>query len=330
MSSFCGLSRLNTAQPCRPKEPRMPIQQLQCEVTASQTGRLDQVVRSLTGRSWSDVRGLIHHGCAKVNGELCTDSSVEVPAGALVTVRHDPQSKYHEPPRERASPAFRVVFEDEDLIVVDKAAAVLTVPTDHHETNTLLGALNQYLSRRRRRAGVVHRLDRGTSGLLVFGKDERIADALQAQFRVRKAEREYAVIIAGKLEQSQGTFATRLGTTKSLQRHSVGDDDPGEDAITHYRVERRLRDTTYVRANLETGKRNQIRVHFAEAAHPVLGDERYRPELATHPAWKAKRLALHAAVLGFEHPTTRQKLRFESPLPVEFERFLTSQRTPVR
>ncbi len=247
-----------------------------------------------------------------------------------MTVRHDPQSKYHERPQERASPAYKLVFEDEHLIVVDKAAAVLTVPTDHNETNTLLGALNQYLGRRRRQAGVVHRLDRGTSGLLVFGKDELIASALQAQFRVHKAEREYAVIVAGKLEQSTGTIATRLGTTKSLQRHSVGDDEPGEDAITHYRVERRLRDTTYVRANLETGKRNQIRVHFAEAGHPVLGDERYRTDQSGHPAWRAKRLALHAAILGFVHPKTQEKLRFESPLPAEFERFLLSQRVTSR
>lgn len=304
----------------------MPIQEVQTEVTASQAGRLDYVVRELTGRSWSDVRGLIHRGCTWLNDELCTDSALQVPAGAVVRVRHDTESKYHAPPKERASPAFRLVFEDEHLIVVDKAAAVLTVPTDRGETNTLVGAINQYLNRQRRRAGVVHRLDRGTSGLLVFGKDQRIAEELQAQFRVHKAEREYAVIVAGILSQSEGTIATRLGTTKSLQRHSVRDDEPGEDAITHYRVERRLRDSTYLRANLETGKRNQIRVHFAEAGHPVLGDERYRPDLAHHPAWKARRLALHAAVLGFEHPRTHQALRFESPLPAEFERFLVSQR----
>lgn len=308
----------------------MPIQEVHCEVAEAQAGRLDQVVRALTGRSWSDVRGMIHHGCARLNGEVCQDSSCAVTAGAQVTVRHDPHSKYHEQPKVRASPAFQLIFEDDLLLVVDKAAAVLTVPTDHNETNTLLGAINVYLARHRRRAGVVHRLDRGTSGLLVFGKDQRVADALQFQFRKHKAEREYAVIVAGQVAQSAGTFATRLGTTKSLQRHSVGEDEPGEDAITHYRVECRLRDTTYVRANLETGKRNQIRVHFAEAGHPVLGDDRYRPENARHPAWKAKRLALHAAVLGFIHPETHQPLRFESALPAEFERFLNSQRTPGR
>src|SRR4051812_46975435 len=147
----------------------MPMQEIQCEVTESQAGRLDQVVRAVTGRSWSDVRGMIHSACARLIGEVCTDAAREVAAGMQLKVRHDPHSKYHAPAKERGTSAFRIVFEDEHLIVVDKSAAVLTVPTDRGETNTLLAAINQYLARHRKRAGIVHRLDRGTSGLLVFG-----------------------------------------------------------------------------------------------------------------------------------------------------------------
>lgn len=302
----------------------MPLHEIQRQVTAEQAGRLDRIVRELTGRSWSDVRGMIHHGCVQINDVRCVDAGADVLAGATVLVRHDAQSRYHAPAQARASSAFAIVFEDEHLIVVDKAAAILTVPTGHGETNTLVGALDQYLRTSRRQAGVVHRLDRGTSGLLVFGKDQRTAHDLQAQFRIHKAEREYAVIVAGTVQSDQGTFASRLGTTKSLQRHSVRHDEEGEDAVTHYRVERRLTGATYLRANLETGQRNQIRVHFSESGHPVLGDERYRPDLATHPRWKARRLALHAAVLGFQHPHSQEPLRFETPLPPEFERFLRS------
>ena len=249
-----------------------------------------------------------------------------VKPGDVIIVRHDIHTRYHEPPPERASSAFRTVFEDEHLIIVDKAAAILTVPTDHGETNTLLGALNLYLGRRRGRASVVHRLDRGTSGLLVFAKNTRIANELIAQFRVRKAEREYAAIVAGTVSEPSGTFSTRLGTTKSLQRFSTEDEDEGEIAVTHYKVERLLSGATYVRVRLETGRRNQIRVHFADAGHPVLGDERYRTDRSGHPGWKANRLALHAAILGFDHPRTNEALRFESPLPDEFERFLAKQR----
>ena len=304
----------------------MAILEAQQVVAAEGSGRLDQIVRDLTGRSRSDIRGMFHHQCVRLNGVICQEPGVSVKPGDAIVVRHDPHTRYHEPPPERHNSAFRTVFEDEHLIVVDKTAAILTVPTDHGESNTLLGALNVYLGRRRGRASVVHRLDRGTSGLLVFAKNTRIANELISQFRVRKAEREYAAIVSGVLSQQTGTFSTHLGTTKSLQRYSTDDEDEGEIAITHYQVERTLADSTYVRVRLETGRRNQIRVHFADAGHPVLGDERYRTDQSFHPGWRANRLALHAAILGFDHPRTKEALRFESPLPEEFERFLAKQR----
>jgi 23S rRNA pseudouridine1911/1915/1917 synthase len=253
--------------------------------------------------------------------------------GDNVTVRHDPQTRYREKPRQRENSAYRLVFEDELLLVVDKSASVLTVPTDHGEKNTLIDAIDHYLNRRghRGRAAIVHRLDRGTSGLLVFGKNSPVARQLRDQFRAQKAEREYAALVAGSLTREKGTFASRLGTTKSLQRYSIrkgqGDsDDEGEPAVTHFRVERHLRGATCVRVRLETGRRNQIRVHFAEAGHPVLGDERYRVDLSRHPDWRANRLALHAITLGFEHPRSRERLQFQSPLPAEFSRFIIRTR----
>ncbi|MES2792875.1 MAG: RluA family pseudouridine synthase [Planctomycetota bacterium] len=304
----------------------MAIVELQQVVATENPGRLDQVVRDLTGRSRSEIRGMFHQQCVQLNGEVCREPGATMKLGDVIVVRHDPHTRYHEPPPERVNSAFRVVFEDEFLIVVDKAASILTVPTDHGETNTLLGALNVYLARRRGRAAVVHRLDRGTSGLLVFAKNARIANELIEQFRVRKAEREYAAIVAGTLRNSTGTFTTHMATTKSLQRYSTDDDEEGEIAVTHYRVERTMSSATYVRVQLETGRRNQIRVHFADHGHPVLGDERYRTDKAYHPGWRANRLALHAAILGFDHPRTKKALRFESPLPDDFQRFLTKQR----
>jgi 23S rRNA pseudouridine1911/1915/1917 synthase len=307
----------------------MAMIESQCVVTARQIGRIDRIVQELTGRSRGDVKGLFDHDCVRLNGEPCPSGGTEVADTDVVVVRHDPRMHYRPKPRQResVSGAFRLVFEDRDLIVVDKAAAVLTVPTDRGETNTLLDAISRSLGRRghRGRVSVVHRLDRGTSGLLVFGKNPPVARDLQAQFRVRKAEREYAALVAGRVEQQSGTFDSRLRTTKSLQRYSVDREASGERAVTHYRVARRFVDSTYVRVTLETGRRNQIRVHFAEVGHPVLGDERYAVQSARHPAWRFKRMALHASVLGFEHPRTHKRLRFESPLPAEFETFFTLQ-----
>jgi 23S rRNA pseudouridine1911/1915/1917 synthase len=297
-------------------------------VTPELAGRLDRLVRELTGRSWGEVRGMIQAGCVRLDDAEQLDPGATVAAGATVLVRHDPRTKYRERPQVRANSAFRMVFEDEHLIVVDKAARVLTVRTRRGERNTLEEGVTEHVRRGgASRAFVVHRLDRGTSGLLVFAKNQATADLLQDQFRVRKAEREYAAIVAGVLGEDEGTIESRLGTTKGLKQRTVGDDEEGEDAVTHWRVARRLRGATYLRVRLETGRRNQIRVHLAEAGHPVLGDERYNPDHARHPRWKARRLALHAAVLGFEHPHTHAPLRFESPLPAEFERFLESIRS---
>ncbi|SFH54595.1 RluA family pseudouridine synthase [Planctomicrobium piriforme] len=296
----------------------------ECTVDSGEPRRLDQIVQSLTGRSRSEVRGLLDQDCVQLNGRICKKPGLIIDPGSVVTVKHDPNMRYREAPRERPPAGFRVLFEDEHLIVVDKAPGILTVQTDHGGKKTLVDAVTDYLRRRHRGAKAipVHRLDRDTSGVLVLGKNARIAEELMEQFRIRKAEREYAAIVAGKVTREQGTFRTYMATSKRLQRYSVGPGEQGELAITHYRVVQHLKGATYVRATLETGRRNQIRVHFSEVGHPVLGDDRYRSDLSHHPAWKGKGLALHAALLGFDHPVTGAAVRYEAPLPKEFERFL--------
>jgi 23S rRNA pseudouridine1911/1915/1917 synthase len=290
-------------------------------------GRADRVVRRLSGLPNSTVRGLFDHDCVTVNGEVCTDIAAVLYAGDRLEVRYDPGRGYRERPKVRQTHAFRVVYEDAHLLVVDKSAGILTVPTERREKSALVYALAEYLSRSRRsrnRVAIVHRLDRDTSGLLVFGKRQEIATALKNQFRARKPEREYLAIVAGRLPKAQGTFESYLATDPALNQYSTRHAEQGKRAVTHYAVLETVPGATLVRVRLETGRRNQIRVHFAEAGHPVLGDVRYEPERARHPAWKYRRLALHARVLGFRHPETDEPMRYESPPPEEFERFLAA------
>jgi len=170
---------------------------------------------------------------------------------------------------------FVLVHADADLVVVDKSAGILTVPTDRGEGNTLVQRLRRHLAGGRSlapRLTVVHRLDRDVSGLLVFARSAPAAAALQADFARHRPEREYVALVAGALPLDSGTFASRLVTGKGLQRFSTERDGVGEEAVTHYRVERRLGSATLVRVRLQTGRRNQIRVHFAEAGHPILGE----------------------------------------------------------
>ncbi len=285
--------------------------------------RADRIVQELTFLSRSGLFGLFDHQCVTVNGAPCRRPGATVRGGDVVAVRYDPHTRYHARPHPPADGPFRVAFEDEHLLVVDKAAGALTVPTDRHETDTLVHAIGRYLGGGgpARRVEVVHRLDRDVSGLLVFAKTREVARGLIEQFAERKPEREYVALVAGTMEHDEGVFESRLATTRELLRYSTDEPGEGELAITRYRVERRLRGATRVRVRLETGRRNQIRVHFAEALHPVLGDPRYAPDLSRHPDWRPRRLALHAALLAFRHPVTGAALRFESRPPRAFLAF---------
>lgn len=294
-------------------------------VAETQAGRVDAVVATLTGRSRSLVRGLIQHGCVTINALPCRSDHDRVAAGDTVRVTYDEERKYREPPRvaRTLDAPFPILFEDEHLIVVDKPANWLTVPTPKGETDTLADLVQAYLDAGRPRAprlAVVQRLDRGVSGVLVMAKNAAVGEALREQFAATKPERVYLALVAGRLAAEQGTFDAWLITDpQTLERRVAPRPGVGEPAVTHYTVEARGPGVTRVRVRLETGRRNQIRVHFAHAGHPVLGDPRYGVEQARHPRWRVRRLALHAAVLGFTHPVTGQAMRFHAPVPPEFD-----------
>lgn len=306
----------------------MALKTVSITVDESQAGRVDVVVQKATGVSRGQIRGMVDNGCLSINGNPCVAIATPVASGDVVSLRYDPNQRYHEKKKHWDDRTFTVLFEDDHLIVVDKSAGVLTVPTDWNEKNTLVDRVSLYLShsRRKRLACLVHRLDREVSGLLVFGKSELVADSLIEQFKQRKPERLYVAIVAGVMQSDEGTFDSHLATGKNLDRFVARPSKKTEAAITHYRVLQRMSDTTLVEAQLETGKRNQIRVHFADAGHPVLGDPRYKPDEAKHPRWIRQRIALHAKTLGFEHPVTGKPVKFESPMPVAIEKFLAGSR----
>ncbi|MBM4397336.1 MAG: RluA family pseudouridine synthase [Deltaproteobacteria bacterium] len=291
--------------------------------------RADIVVQGLTGATRAVVRGMFDAGCVTVDGARCGEPGARAAAGARVEVAFEAGRRYRE--TQAASEhggfrgGFRVAFEDRHLVVVEKPAGMLTVPTVRREKDTLVHLVARHFSRGRRelrRAFIVHRLDRDASGVLVFARSDAVARALKAQFEDRKPEREYAVIVAGTVARDAGTFRSFLATGEDLDQRSTGEPGEGKLAVTHFEVLRRLRGATYLRVRLETGRRNQIRVHFAEAGHPVLGDTRYEPARARHPLWREPRIALHALTLGFVHPVAGARVRVTSDLPRAFVTFL--------
>ena len=287
--------------------------------------RLDLIVRDLTELPREQVKGLFDHYCVKVNGTVCSRPAEPIKPGDQVEVKYDQHQRYHVKKKLPKELGFEVVFEDEHLIVVNKPAALLTVPTPYREKNTLIDKVTAYLRHKDKHgeAFVCHRLDRGVSGLLLFGKSLEISMQIRDQFALRKPQREYIAIVRGVLTSHEGTFRSYLATDGNLNRFSTDDAESGQLAITHFRTVTTLDDATLVQIWLETGRRNQIRVHFAEKGHPVLGDPRYQSRMAEHPRWKARRIALHARSLGFTHPVSGQAYRFESELPTEFVDFIT-------
>jgi 23S rRNA pseudouridine1911/1915/1917 synthase len=209
-----------------------------------------------------------------------------------------------------------VVHDDDEIVVADKPAGLLTIGTDRERHRTLYRLLFDRERRRHRRGRVfvVHRLDRDTSGLLVFAKSEEAKRALQTQFHARTASRTYHAIVRGSYPGDEDVLKSYLAENSALRVYVTTDPHRGKLAITRVRVLRRAAAATLLEVILETGRKHQIRVHLAETGHPLLGDRRYGEDRAG----PIGRLALHAVALEIEHPTTGRRERFESQLPRGF------------
>lgn len=302
------------------------------ESTPEGERRIDKIVRKMTGQSVRQAAGLFSAEGVKLNGAVCQEPWKWLTPGDAVEVEFDVGRYYKAAPKAKKYSGFELIYEDRDLLVVNKQASILTVPTEQAETDTLVHRVCDYLGRGknyRPKIWVVHRLDRGVSGLLVLAKRPEIATALRAQMAERKPLRRYVAAVTGAIKDDEGTFDSYLATDEALTRYSVEDEGQGERATTHYRVVKCLTGATLVDIWLETGRRNQIRVHFAEAGHPIVGDQRYHAREARHASWPHARLALAAVELGFEHPTHGEVQTFKLPLPAEMRDFLTKLENPA-
>jgi 23S rRNA pseudouridine1911/1915/1917 synthase len=313
--------------------------------------RLDRALaRALPDLSRSRLQALIREGQVRVEGHPVHDPSAKVGAGAAVEVLVPPPAPA-EPAGE--SIALHVVYEDEDIIVIDKPAGLVVHPAAGHESGTLVNALIAHCGASLsgiggvRRPGIVHRLDKDTSGLLVVAKNDAAHQGLSAQFadhgRTGPLKREYRALAWGVPREAKGTVEAALGRSPhNREKMAVVTADRGRHAVTHYAVLEALRAggeaplASLLACRLETGRTHQIRVHLAHLGHPLLGDATYGagfrtkaarlPEAAREALADLGRQALHAAVLGFSHPRTGENLRFESPLPAALAHLLQALR----
>lgn len=300
-----------------------------------QEGALAAEVKRHLGLSVRQAKGLIDAGCVKVNGEVVSKHGHRLASGDSVHANFDPALKYDLAPSKTQlkEDPYEVLFEDKHLLFVNKPAGLLTVPTEGGKEATLADAITEHYQRRgfkRFHLFIVHRLDRFTSGVLVFAKTPEALSGLKKMFDLHTLNRVYKAILVGDLPENSGTLKGHLiEQVKTLKMRVVDPkkkhNEGAKAAVTHYRVVERLPGHTVVEVRLETGRRNQIRVQFADRGFPLLGDQVYG-----EASGLLDRQALHAELLGFKHPVTGEQVTVTAPLPKDMAGVLKALRAQAR
>ncbi len=273
------------------------------------------------GASWNDVRRLVQTGKVELRGAAVADPAARVEPGDEVSVRM-------RAPRRNLLPPGTLVYVDAQVVVANKPAGISTVPFDAKEKDTFDQQVRLALARREKRSGpplgIVHRIDRPTSGLVVFTRALSAKRHLEQQFRAHSIHRRYLALCHGNV--AAGTLHSRLVADRGDGlRGSTDNPKLGRPATTHVRPLEPLAGATLVECRLETGRTHQIRIQLSESGHPLLGERVYVRNYAG-PVIEAPRLMLHAATLGFIHPSSGRQIDFDSPLPDDMRRVLESLR----
>ncbi len=257
-----------------------------------------------------DIKKWLKYGHFKVNGIVTTQFDTPVEPGVAVTFNASrPFPVFHHP-------RIKLVYEDDDVMVIHKGYGLLSVATEsHRKEDNAYEIMKAYVKEvsPANKLFVVHRLDRDTSGLMMFAKSQEAQDILRHNWNNIILEREYVAVLEGYLEQDKGFVKSRLAENSQFLVYSTDDPDEGRLAVTHYEVMKRSKGYTLARFSLDTGRKNQIRVHAHDLGHPITGDRKYG---ATRSP--INRLALHARTLRFAHPITRRDMNFSTPVPAQF------------
>ena len=274
--------------------------------------RLDAYITARTELTRSRVAALVEEGQALVNGRAAGKAGLRLRAGDEVRLCV-PEAR--EAGVEAQNIDLRVVYEDGDLAVVFKPSGMVVHPAAGNPDGTLVNALLYHLDGLsgiggEKRPGLVHRIDKDTSGLLLVAKNDRAHVSLAEQIREHSVERVYLAICTGHFRENMGVVDAPIGRHPT-DRKKMAIREGGRRAVTHWRVLEELRGASYIEARLETGRTHQIRVHMASLGHPVLGDPVYGPKRSPYPVIGGQ--LLHAAVIGFDHPVSGKRMRFEAP-----------------
>lgn len=269
---------------------------------------LDWLIANLKGLSRNKVKDTLHGRGIKVNGKIVTQFDYPLTRGMKISVSKSKKNDIFK------SRYVNLVYEDPYLVVIEKKPGILSMAAGHKSLNVKT-VLDDYFRQTKQRctAHVVHRLDRDTSGLMVYAKDMQTEQTLEHEWHNIVYDRRYVAVVSGEMEEDEGTIANWLKDNKAYVTYSSPVDNGGKYAVTHFHVLDRTTEHSLVEYKLETGRKNQIRVHSADMNHPVCGDVKYgNGDDPIH------RLCLHAYMLHFFHPVTRARMEFETPIPSQF------------
>ncbi|MBR6319232.1 MAG: RluA family pseudouridine synthase [Prevotella sp.] len=278
-------------------------------LTVKEAAPLLEYLLNNMGQSRSKVKATLQGRGIKVDGKTVTQFDFMLQPGMKIAV-----SKSKRNQQGFKSRYVKIVYEDRWLIVIEKQAGILSMAGGHSSLNVKT-VLDNYFrqSRQKCTAHVVHRLDRDTSGLMVYAKDMDTEQILEHSWHQLVYDRRYVAVVSGEMEDDEGTLRSWLKDNKAYITYSSPVDNGGKLAITHFHVLNRTTEHSLVEFRLETGRKNQIRVHSADLGHPVCGDTKYgNGDNPLH------RLCLHAWLLCFTHPVTGERMEFETPIPVAF------------
>ncbi len=301
-------------------------------IFASGGVRLDKALAEASGLSRERVKALLGEGRITLDGQPAPGASAKTVAGARFAIAVPPAAEAQAAPQ--AIP-LTVVYEDDDLIVIDKPAGLVVHPAAGNPDGTLVNALLHHCGESLSgiggvaRPGIVHRIDKNTSGLLVVAKNDAAHEGLARQFADHSIERAYLAVVNGHPVPPAGTVDARIGRSDANRKKMAvlpAETQRGKHAVTHYKTLKLMNNCALVECRLETGRTHQVRVHLASIGHALLGDPTYgRPHAKLRPILSAlgfRRQALHAAVLGFVHPISGESIRFESELPLDMRELI--------
>jgi 23S rRNA pseudouridine1911/1915/1917 synthase len=277
-------------------------------ITVKENAPLLEYLINNVSESRSKLKATLQGRGIAVNGRMVTQFDYQLKAGDKIIIsRHKKQNQFK-------SRYVKIVYEDRWLVVVEKNIGILSMAAGHSSLN-VKSVLDDYFlkSRQKCRAHVVHRLDRDTSGLMVYAKDIETEQILEHNWHQIVYDRRYVAVVSGEMEQDNGTIANWLKDNKAYITYSSPTDNGGKYAVTHFQVLNRTTEHSLVEYKLETGRKTQIRVHSADMGHPVCGDVKYgNGDDPLH------RLCLHAYMLCFTHPVTGEPMEFSTPIPTAF------------